>query len=52
MAAEVNAEEVEDLALVEVGGGPDGGDAVERGGIAIEPDDEANALLQRIERMW
>ena len=31
VTVEVNAEEVEDLALVEVGGGPDGGDAVDEG---------------------
>ena len=36
MAGEVDAEEVEDFALVEVGGGPDGGDGVDVGVVAVE----------------
>src|SRR5271168_4165856 len=47
MTADVDAEEVEDFALVEVGGGPDGGDAVDGGVFAVEANDEANALFQR-----
>src|SRR3954471_2884612 len=47
VTAEVNAEEVEYLALVEVGGRPDGGDAVEGSVITCEANDEAHATLQR-----
>ena len=41
MAAEVNAEQVEDLALIKVRGGPHGSNAVDGRFVAIEPDDEA-----------
>ena len=50
MAAEADAEEVEDFALVEVCRGPDGSDAVDDAIFAIEPDDEAHALLQRMRK--
>src|ERR1700722_3592656 len=46
MATEVNSEEVEDFALVEVSGGPYRSNAVERGGVSVKSNDEANALLQ------
>ena len=52
MAAEVNTEEVEDLALIKVCRGPDRGDAVERGVVAVEPDDEANTLLSATWKGW
>src|ERR1700733_7111604 len=47
VAADVDAEEVEDFALVEVGRGPNGRDAVNGGVFAVEANDEANALFQR-----
>src|ERR1700733_12089459 len=50
MATEVNSEEVEDFALVKVGGGPDRSNAVEGGSATIESNDEANALLQLVRK--
>src|SRR5271156_1575797 len=47
VAPDVDAEEIEDFALVEVGRGPDGRDAVDGGVFAVEANDEANALFQR-----
>ena len=47
MAAKVHAEEVEDLALVKIGRRPHRRDAVERGVLAIQPDDQADTLLKR-----
>src|SRR3981081_3530310 len=47
MAAKVNAEQVEDLALVKVRRGPDRGDAVECRIAAVETDDETKPLFQR-----
>src|SRR5260370_5467830 len=46
VAAEVNAEQVEDLALVKVSRGPDRADAVEGRRIAVETDDKAQSLFQ------
>src|SRR5665213_3829356 len=46
MAGEAHAEEVEDFALVEVGGRPDGGDAVDVRDVAVDAGDDADALLQ------
>ena len=48
VAGEVDAEEVEDFALVEVGGGPDGGDGVDGEVVAVDAGDEADALFQRV----
>src|SRR5579862_8693255 len=47
MSAEVNAEEIEDLALIKVGGGPSRSDAVQRSLVTGKPDDETDTLLQR-----
>src|SRR5271169_5484855 len=50
MTSEVDAEEIEDLPLVEVGGGPDRSNAVERGGVTVETNYEAQALFQRVRK--
>src|ERR1700677_1864476 len=50
MATEVNSEEVEDFALVEVGRGPYRGNAVEGGSVTIESNDETNPLLQLVRK--
>src|SRR5580692_4940584 len=50
MATEVNPEEVEDFALVEVGRRPYRSNAVEGGSVTIESNDEANALLQLVRK--
>src|SRR5258708_5078070 len=47
VAAEVNAEEVEDLTLIKVGGGPGRGDCVDAFDVADEEDDKTQPLLQR-----
>src|SRR5882757_4639411 len=47
VAAEVNAEQVEDLALVKVSRGPDWCDAVEGRRVAVETDDKAQTFFQR-----
>src|SRR5216683_4636876 len=47
VTAEVNAEQVKDLALVKIGGGPDRGNAVNGCIAAVESDDETQPLLQR-----
>ncbi len=46
MSGEVDAEEVEDFALVEVGGGPDGGNGVDAGIVAGDAGVDADALLE------
>src|SRR5882757_3808607 len=50
VAAEVNAEEVEDLALVEVGRGPDAGDAVDDRVGAIEADDQTKTGFEAMRK--
>src|SRR6266852_4136373 len=47
VTAEMNAEQVEDLALVKIGGGPDWCDAVQGRGVAVETDDKTQTLFQR-----
>src|SRR5580692_3323947 len=50
MATEVNPEEVEDFALVEVGRGPYRSDAVEGGSVTIESNDQAHPLLELVRK--
>src|ERR1700733_1700094 len=47
MAAEVNTEEVKNLALVKVRGWPDSSDAVKRGRIAVEANNQTHPLFAR-----
>src|SRR5947209_15932054 len=53
MAGEVDAEQVEDLALIEVRRGPDVGDGWDGELVRVQPNDEADALLhtEREERV-
>ena len=50
MAAEANTEEIENFALVEIGGRPHAGDAVDRGIALLNQHREANALVQRVRK--
>src|ERR1700733_9765363 len=47
VTAEVNAEQIEDLALVKVRGGPDRGNALNGCLVAIKADDQTQPLFQR-----
>src|SRR6185312_7898742 len=48
MAGEVDAEEIEDLALIEVCGGPDAGDGGDAEVGGVEAYSDAQALLERV----